>query len=106
MELKDFISSTLVQIQEGVNQAMVQVRSDANNGMINPEFTGAYPSKQTVHFDIALTTSDEDKSGAKGGIKVAGLSIGAEGSQATKSSSVSRVQFSIPFVPPHDNTII
>ena len=103
MELKDFISNTLFEIQEGVNDAIGRIDSDYNNAVINPEDPKYARTKQEVKFDIALTTSDEDKVGANGKIKVAIFSVGADGSQSTKSSSVSRVQFSIPFYPPYTN---
>jgi hypothetical protein len=104
MELKDFISNTLFEIQEGVNDAIGRIDSDDNNAVINPENPQYARTMQQVQFDIALTTSDEDKVGAKAGIKVAMFSVGADGSQSTKSSSVSRVQFSIPFYPPYTST--
>ncbi len=104
MELKEFIAATLGEIQEGVQMAINQTISKKINGAINPSWggTGDINSSliQEVKFDIAVTVADEEKAGMNGGIKVVGLSIGGDGSTATTTSRVSRIQFSIPVVPP------
>jgi hypothetical protein len=104
MDLKSFISSTLVQIQEGVQDAIDQTTEKGLEGSVNPKYTVSNnPSlgqTQDVKFDIAVTASDEDKAGVNGGIKVVGISFGGDASSTTKMSQISRIQFSIPVTPP------
>ncbi|OBU35998.1 hypothetical protein CTM76_00420 [Photobacterium phosphoreum] len=104
MELKSFIATTLGEIQEGVQIAINQTIANGVNGAINPSWGGTRDMNtsliQNVQFDIAVTASDEDKAGVKGGIKVVGISIGGEDTTSTTTSKVSRIQFSIPVIPP------
>jgi len=101
VELKEFIASTLGEIQEGVQMAIDQTRG---KGAINPSWSGTdqIGAKyiQNVQFDIAVTVDDESKGSIGGGIKVVGISIGGEDISASKTSRVSRIQFSIPIIPP------
>ncbi len=104
MELKEFIATTLGEIQEGVQIAINRTIENGVNGAINPSWGGIKDINssliQNVQFDIAVTVSGEEKAGVKGGIKVVGVSIGGEESTATTTNKVSRIQFSIPVVPP------
>jgi len=104
VELKSFIATTLGEIQEGVQMAINETIANGVNGVINPSWGETKDMDanliQNVQFDIAVTAFDADKSGVKGGIKVVGVSIGGEGSSETTTSKVSRIQFSIPVVPP------
>ncbi|BCV41211.1 hypothetical protein [Shewanella algae] len=104
MELKDFVASTLGEIQEGVQLAINRAMDRKTNGAINPcwgETSDIGPSHvQNVNFDIAVTVADEEKAGINGGIKVVGISLGGEDSSKSTTSRVSRIQFSIPVIPP------
>lgn len=104
MELKEFITQTLVQIQQGVQDAIAQQSTGANNGIINPVFS-MYDSVgkeqiQKVEFDVAVTATDKSSGGGKAGIKVFSVELGGEGSKGSESSVASRVKFTIPLVPP------
>jgi hypothetical protein len=111
MELRDFVSETLVQIAEGV--ASAQERSSAIGAHINPKLTGsatfavqhgflssAAGAAQIVGFDVALTVTEGK--GTKGGIGiVAGaITLGSSGHSSAENSSVSRVKFSVPLILP------
>ncbi|ACE83820.1 hypothetical protein [Cellvibrio japonicus] len=104
MELKEFIASTLGEIQEGVQLAINETIKNGVNGVINPSRGGTNNINasliQNVNFDIAVTVADEEKAGVKGGIKVVGISVGGEDTATSKTSRVSRIQFSIPVIPP------
>jgi len=115
MELKEFISQTLVQIVEGIKDAdQLLEKMDA---AINPHFFHLKPPGSSVHgeidesctyqrvvqlieFDIAVSTGKIEDAQATLGIMV--VSAGAKGEvHAEKSnSSVSRIQFAIPMVLP------
>lgn len=54
-----------------------------------------------IAFDIAVTATETNASGVKGGLKVVALGeFGGSGDQATKNESVSRITFSVPILPP------
>lgn len=110
LNLKDFISSTICEIIDGVTEAQAKSHSE----LINPDaFYRADHAPKThfsvrggglvhmVDFDVAVTveSSSEGKVGA--GIKVFSVG-GAEGSTSTadKSSQVSRIKFSVPIAFP------
>jgi hypothetical protein len=106
MDLKDFITATLVQIQEGV-QAAIEQRSGSGNsaGVINPAFGSANNigtmHQQVVEFDVAVTVSDKAGAAAKGGLKIFSVvDIGGEGSKSNEQSTVSRIKFGVPIIPP------
>ena len=104
MDLKEFIAETLVEIQQGVQLAIQKTRESQTNGVINPVWgtskdVGASHIKE-VKFDIAVTVSDKASGQVGGGIKVMGVSIGGDASESEERSHVSRIQFSIPVVPP------
>ncbi len=110
MELKDFVSQTLVQIVQGVTEAQQQVAEQAlvspaviskhdhaaDLGFINTQNGQA----QVVKFDVAVSASKDKGGKASGGIKVLSVSLGGEATTADTQSSVSHVQFSVPVVLP------
>jgi hypothetical protein len=101
MELRDFIATTLTEIQTGVQAAIDAAVKSGTKGAINPcwgEPTGQHV--QNVQFDIAGTVSDKSSGNASAGIKVVGISIGGDGSKEKETSHVSRIQFSISVIPP------
>lgn len=73
-------------------------------GAINPCWGGVndigQQHVQEVKFDIAVTVSDKSSVSAGGGIRVVGVRLGADGAKVTENSHISRIQFSIPVVPP------
>jgi hypothetical protein len=104
MELKDFITATLTEIQSGVQGAIDHAVKNKLGGAINP-FWGATKQMnksliEKVQFDIAVTVSDKSTGSAEAGIKVVGIAIGGDRSKSAETSNVSRIQFSIPIVPP------
>lgn len=103
MELKKFIATTLGEIQEGVQLAIIQTSKNGVTGAINPDFTETARNSeliQNINFDIAVTVADNETGDLNAGIKVVGLSIGGKESVSSSSSKVSRIQFSIPVIPP------
>ncbi len=104
MELKTFIAETLSEIQAGVQTAIHTTDNNKTNGCINPCW-GTTDDINTNHiqnidFDIAVTVSDKITGEAEAGIKVVGVSIGGGGSGSSEKIHISRIQFSIPIVPP------
>lgn len=112
MELKDFISGTLIQIIEGVSEA--QNYAAENNTKVNPPnltlikagsndiYCDTSNSKyaQIVDFDVAITTSDESSGKAGIGIFVGPVGIGGQTKSDQSNSSVSKLKFSVPVLLP------
>lgn len=120
MELKDFISQTLIQIVEGVAEAQVQTRATEGyidqRDRVNPRLMeradhapkGKYYTSQVgelvqmVKFDVAVTTERSSDAKAGGGIRVAGVGFGGDVSASDKDTSLSRVSFEVPLAFPRD----
>ena len=112
MDLKEFISETIVQIVEGVEDARSKVK-DKGVG-VNPQMATTHSHAgvhgllhydgptfaQVINFDVALTVLEGK--GTKGGIGIfaAGIGLGSSGQSQSENSSVSRIKFSIPLVLP------
>jgi hypothetical protein len=117
MQLKDFISQTLIEIVHGVKQAQATVSK--HGGAINPSFwrmestksiigyTGKPDSNEqpvfSVEFDVAI--SSEETSGSKGGfgIIVAVFGGGAQSEQQSTSSNQNRIKFVVPILLPEQD---
>jgi aromatic ring-opening dioxygenase LigB subunit len=125
MELKDFISSTIEEISRGILTAGEQLKdtnaivsphdfkinsqsSQAFGRTINPNLVdhveGGTRVVQKVDFDIAVTIDEADKTNAGAKISVLSIGIGAGVETASKTGSISRIQFSVPVVFPSNET--
>jgi hypothetical protein len=101
MELKNFISETLVEIQTGVQDAISQLVALDAKGAVNPVFREVGRAHiQTVEFDIAVTVADKTAGAGKAGIQVIGLGVGGKVETQVETSHISRIRFSIPLIPP------
>jgi len=114
MNLKDFVSESLIEIFEGVKDA--QSRVGQGLGEINPSPVGSHTefTKQGlfmagdrkigthVEFDVAVTVSEG--SGSKGGIGIfsGAINIGASGQSNKTDVSLSRIKFQVPIVLPYE----
>lgn len=106
MDLKTFISTTLVQIVEGVAAATATIAEGTSNASVNPVDVG-HDSQKTwgephpVEFDVAVTTTDDTQVGGSLGIKVAGIfSLGGDVHDKSTSASVSRIKFVVQLAQP------
>jgi hypothetical protein len=113
MELKEFVSSTLTAIVEGIVEAQKKVVD--HHAYVNPgglmrttkevSENAVWDNRtnnfaRNISFDVALTVEGNTATGAKVGV-VAGLfTLGAGGSSENKQQAVSRVQFTIPVLFP------
>ena len=110
MELKEFISSTLTQIADGVRDA--QKHYSEIGGEVNPSnlariqgnilqgtestYNGKAIMLCNVHFDVALT-SEKTSSGVGGiAVQLGGFSIGGKKNGTDTDSSLNRISFDIP----------
>ena len=113
MDIKDFVSSTIMQIMEGV--AATQEHARGLGGYVNPtmssvnkegKYFGFTPSNQAIYpieFDIAVTVSGEGAVEAGAKLQVASIiSIGGKGKSTDKQETASRVKFSVGIALPID----
>lgn len=109
MELKEFVTSTLTQIVEGILEAQRNVAQ--TGGIICPgkrdkDGTVAYLEKDlktersvSVHkvlFDVAVSVSSKKEGGLDAGIVVLGMNFGGKGKAEKGNESISRLQFEVP----------
>lgn len=113
MDLKDFVSKSLLSIAEGVADA--QAKAGELGAQINPggltrnianvEDNSIWDRKtnnyaRTVKFDVAVTAEDGTATSAKIGVLSGVLNLGAGGASENKNAVVSRLQFSVPILFP------
>ena len=92
MDIKTFVTTTLREIIEGIEDAATEVKQETSgDGAVNPVRREGRKINN-IDFDLAVTTSETAEAG--GGIKVMG--IGATGGLATEASTVSRIKFQVP----------
>lgn len=103
MELREFVRTTLIEIMQGVQDAQLYWTSGENKGAINPIFGEISPATTTfqeINFDVAVTATDQKSGGVGGGIKVFSVNLSGEAQKSLSNSTVSRVVFKVPFLPP------
>lgn len=91
MDLKEFVSATLVQIMEGVTDA--QEKTKGSGGRIVPRRES---EASIVKFDVAVFAKEEAAGGAKAGLSVLGVKAGVGGSTGASKEATNRVQFGVP----------
>ena len=65
MDIKEFVKETLTQIADGLNESNEYIEEN-HKGFIHRDYIN-------VKFDVAVTTSEEDKTGMGGKLSVANL---------------------------------
>ena len=89
MELKEFISETLKQINDGLQEGSTYLKQKGGEGVNDKYFN--------VAFDLAITTNNEENTGVGGKISVASIfKAGGEIEKNTSTSNYSRIQFHVP----------
>lgn len=114
MYLKDFISSTLVEIAEGIKEAQVHYKEFG--GAVNPSgisapINGLYYSiadkrightedfnfyLSNVNFEIGLADSNTHESKQGIGVLLSAVGIGANTNQQEGNVSITKIRFSVP----------
>ena len=107
MELKDFVTETLVQIAEGIEQAQIRLKENNSEAIINTNVTkddsghlvtgGRRKPVEIVEFDVAILANEGTATKAGVGIAVASLFSLDAGGQSNQSKGVeSRIKFKVP----------
>jgi hypothetical protein len=101
MELQNFVAETLKQVAAGIKDAQAAdtgawicppLGSNESGKAVERESVAV----QFVQFDVAVTVEDQSSVQAGGRIKVLSFAMGAEGTDASKNSQISRIRFQIP----------
>ncbi len=110
MDLKEFISTTLQNIIDGVEDAKEKYKDGGSmvcapsgggpQEHLNIRLDARYRYHQSVEFDLAVSSSKENSiSGAgntKAGISVLDFSGNINGSRTSKSNTTNRIKFTVP----------
>ena len=108
MELKEFITDVLQQINDGVIDAQkagvfVNPRKMYNRTKASYKYVvdGVDDQErlQIVDFEVGLT-NEEGSGGGKFGVSFGGVSLGVDSGGKTSNSAVTRIRFSIPMLLP------
>ena len=110
MELKDFISTTLAQIAQGVKDA--QTVYEELGGVVNPkglqEIKGdiSYGKIDSLHknaillcdvqFEVSLTSDNSENSSGGIGVLFGAISLGGKSGNEDRETSLNKVKFNIP----------
>lgn len=113
MELKQFVSDTVMAIVEGVVDA--QQRAADMGALVNPTMLTRTTSNigentiwnskdnnlaRLVRFDIAVTVEEGTATSGKIGVVSGILNLGSTGRSEDKNIAISRIQFDIPVLLP------
>lgn len=104
MQLKDFISTALVDICQGIAEAQKEINSSAIAPQMT-ELSGPKHAIEQINFEVCVTVdnvdSSKDAKGHKLGIlKVISAEIGKSTHTETKSNtiSVNKISFNVPYI--------
>jgi hypothetical protein len=107
MELKDFVSQTLTQICQGIDQArentkgmksLIAPRTGKENFVLRTQDEPGFA--HSIHFEVLLVNQEGVESG--GGLKVAGglISLGGQTSSSDVATNTHKISFDVPLVWP------
>lgn len=103
MDLKTFVSTTILEIVGGVEIAMDKVHSVSNTAVIAPKKKQEERGRrQDVTFEVALTVQESSANKGNMSLKVLGAGIGGGKEISTENSTVSRVSFVVPIWMPYE----
>jgi hypothetical protein len=95
ISLKDFIKSTLLDI----NNAVIEAKKDGIPITYNKYRNGVFPTAKTIEFDIAVQISENELSGKNSegglGISVIGFKFDKEGRKSLQHETTNRIKFSV-----------
>ena len=111
MELREFITETLTQISDGIEDAQKRLKARGSDAIINTNMTeigtgqvvtgGRRRPVEMVDFDVAILANEGTEKRAGAGLTVASLLKFDAGAKTNQSAgSESRIKFRIPMTYP------
>ena len=111
MELKEFVSETIIQIVTGIKQAQDDVCQEG--ATINPKNAAFFDGVaitvdsvvrrvpiQNIEFEVSLTETEGNQAGGRIGVFFGSVGVGAHATKDTGSNAMNKVKFSIPIALP------
>lgn len=95
MDLRTFVSKTILDVLGAVTDAQKETGGDGGKGRIGRKMGKAGGTTQ-FEFDIALAETDESSTGGGIGVFLASVGVGAKAEQKDVSGTTSRVKFTVP----------
>lgn len=108
--LQEFVTETLVQISEGIEQAQIQLHGRA---VVNPPLVRRHvkmedrsthhvetPRNHVIEFEVQVVTASVEQAKGEAKAKLYVFSGSAGGEKRSEAQQVNRVSFSIPIVFP------
>lgn len=105
LELKDFISSTIIAICEGIAEAKEQTNSKYENciiapGHINGKPVGRNPiDRYAIDFEVCVTVEDNNSKTGGMAAKLSVLNFDKNITAESNTVHVNRIKFSVPYLP-------
>jgi len=88
MNLEEFVTKVLVDLDHAVEKARGQMNRDV--------YFSSNQSTRTIEFDIAVSAEESDEKSGKAGVRVLQFAEGGgQLSKSNKNSTVSRIQFGL-----------
>lgn len=101
MDVKDFVSSSLQQIIEAVEETQRSLQEKKSTAEINPNDTeGIKRNLHPVEFDMSVTVTDEGEMKAGGKLKIMSLGVDGAASKMNQNELVHQLKFTIPVAMP------
>ena len=101
MDLRTFVTTTLVQIVGGVQDAHNQIAELETTGAVNPvPQSQEHGAPQPVEFDVAVTVASSGQLEGGARLQVMGFALGGKASTDNSTQAVSRVRFGVPVAMP------
>ncbi len=115
MELKDFVTQTLVQIVAGVEEAQKLLKpkgaevtptllgdtaDQKKHGIFMSGTSGTLQNVHMIEFDVAVTVVQDAAKKEGIGVFLGSIGMGTQNSSATENTSVSRIKFKLPITLP------
>jgi hypothetical protein len=109
MELKEFITQTLVQISGGVQEAQQQLKdsgciinpmTDNKGTQIQVGYQNNFRQIQLVKISVAVTVTESNDKKAGIGIVASIIQAGKSGSESEQNQTINRIEFEIPVALP------
>ncbi len=97
MELEEFITTTLLSIKKGIQEANICISKQKGKtlGIDDDIQYEIHRESKGIKFDIAVTVSNEKEAEGGGKIKVAVLDIGGGKTTTSKEEHISRISFEV-----------
>lgn len=106
MELKDFISTSLKEIVDGISEA--QEYAKKKGAIINPshysvDLNKAYTDLHNINFSILVSSGDQNNAEGGAGIFVGPVTLGGKVGSSEANQATNRIEFDIPIKYPKND---